>query len=56
MTENSMATSIEEELPVVVVVLNNQMLGMPAQWQRLFFNHRYSGVKLNGNPNMVKLA
>jgi acetolactate synthase-1/2/3 large subunit len=56
MTENSMATSVEEELPVVVVVLNNQMLGMVAQWQRLFFDHRYSAVKLNGNPDMVKLA
>ncbi len=56
MTENSMATSVEEELPVVVVVLNNQMLGMVAQWQRLFFDHRYSAVKLKGNPDMVKLA
>jgi acetolactate synthase-1/2/3 large subunit len=56
MTENSMATSVEEDLPVVVVVLNNQMLGMVAQWQRLFFDHRYSAVKLKGNPNMVKLA
>jgi len=56
MTENSMATSVEEELPVVVVVLNNQMLGMVAQWQRLFFDHRYSAVMLKGNPNMVKLA
>ena len=56
MTENSMATSIEEDLPVVVVVLNNHMLGMVAQWQRLFFDHRYSAVKLKGNPDMVKLA
>ena len=56
MTENSMATSVEEELPVVVVVLNNKMLGMVAQWQRLFFDHRYSAVKLKGNPDMVKLA
>ena len=56
MTENNMATSIEEGLPVIVVVLNNQMLGMVAQWQRLFFDHRYSAVKLKGNPDMVKLA
>jgi acetolactate synthase-1/2/3 large subunit len=56
MTENSLATSIEEELPVIVVVLNNKMLGMVAQWQRLFYNHRYSAVKLNGNPDFVKLA
>ena len=56
MTENNMATSVEEGFPVIVVVLNNQMLGMVAQWQRLFFDHRYSAVKLKGNPDMVKLA
>jgi acetolactate synthase-1/2/3 large subunit len=56
MTENSMATAVEEELPVIVVVLNNTMLGMVAQWQRLFYNRRYSAVKLKGNPDFVKLA
>jgi acetolactate synthase-1/2/3 large subunit len=56
MTENSLATSVEEELPVIVFVLNNQMLGMVAQWQRLFYDRRYSGVKLKGNPDFCKLA
>jgi acetolactate synthase-1/2/3 large subunit len=56
MTENSLATSVEEELPVVVLILNNNMLGMVAQWQRLFFGHRYSAVELKGNPDFVKLA
>jgi acetolactate synthase-1/2/3 large subunit len=56
MTENNMATAVEEELPVIVVVLNNTMLGMVAQWQRLFYNRRYSAVKLKGNPDFVKLA
>jgi acetolactate synthase-1/2/3 large subunit len=56
MTENSLATSVEEGLPVVVVVLNNRMLGMVAQWQRLFYGRRYLGVKLGGSPDFVKLA
>ena len=56
MTENSLATSVEEELPVVVVVLNNRMLGMVAQWQRLFYGRRYIGVKLGHSPDFVKLA
>ncbi len=56
MTENSLATSVEEELPVVVVVLNNRMLGMVAQWQRLFYGRRYIGVKLGRSPDFVKLA
>ena len=56
MTENNLATAMEEELPVIVVVLNNQVLGMVAQWQRFFYDRRYSAVKLKGNPDMVKLA
>jgi acetolactate synthase-1/2/3 large subunit len=56
MTENSLATAVEESLPVIVVVLNNNVLGMVAQWQRLFYDRRYSGVKLKGNPDFVKLA
>jgi acetolactate synthase-1/2/3 large subunit len=56
MTENNMATAVEEDLPVIVVVLNNNVLGMVAQWQRLFYNRRYSAVKLKGNPDFVKLA
>jgi acetolactate synthase I/II/III large subunit len=56
MTENGLATAVEEELPVIVVVLNNNVLGMVAQWQRLFYNRRYSAVKLNGTPDFVKLA
>lgn len=56
MTENNLATAVEEELPVIVVVLNNNVLGMVAQWQRLFYDRRYSAVKLKGNPDFVKLA
>jgi acetolactate synthase-1/2/3 large subunit len=56
MTENSLATSIEEQIPVTVVILNNRMLGMVAQWQRFFYNSRYSAVHLGRSPDFVKLA
>ncbi|MBS7651687.1 MAG: biosynthetic-type acetolactate synthase large subunit [Candidatus Bathyarchaeia archaeon] len=56
MTENNLATSVEEELPVIVVILNNRMLGMVAQWQRLFYGRRYFGVELGKAPDFVKLA
>jgi len=56
MTENSLATSIEEEIPVTVVILNNRMLGMVAQWQRFFYKRRYSAVQLGKSPDFVKLA
>jgi acetolactate synthase-1/2/3 large subunit len=56
MTENSLATSVMEEIPVIVVILDNTVLGMVAQWQRLFFKGRYSAVKLGECPDFVKLA
>lgn len=56
MTENSLATSIEEHIPVTVVILNNRMLGMVAQWQRFFYKRRYSSVHLGKVPDYVKLA
>ena len=56
MTEQDLACSVMEDIPVTVVVLNNSMLGMVAQWQRLFYKRRYSAVKLGGVPDFVKLA
>jgi acetolactate synthase-1/2/3 large subunit len=56
MTENSLATSVEEQIPVTVIILNNQMLGMVAQWQRFFYKRRYSSVHLGKVPDYVKLA
>jgi acetolactate synthase-1/2/3 large subunit len=56
MTEQDLATSVNEHIPVVVVVLNNSVLGMVAQWQRLFYGRRYCAVDLKGVPDFVKLA
>lgn len=56
MTEQDLATSVTEDLPVIVMVLNNSSLGMVAQWQRLFFGKRYSHTDLKGIPDFVKLA
>jgi acetolactate synthase-1/2/3 large subunit len=56
MTEQELATSVTENIPVTVIVLNNSMLGMVAQWQRLFYDKRYSAVKLGKLPDFVKLA
>ena len=56
MTENNLATCVEEDLPVIVVVLNNRVLGMVAQWQRLFYGRRYIAIDLGKTPDFVKLA
>jgi len=56
MTENNLAVAVDEDLPITVVVLNNHMLGMVAQWQRLFMGGRYSAVKRNYTLDFTELA
>lgn len=56
MTENSLAVSVLDKLPVIVFLMNNYMLGMVAQWQRTFYNRRYSGVHQYRCPDYVKIA
>ena len=56
MTENSLAVSVLDKLPVIVFLMNNYMLGMVAQWQRTFYNRRYSGVHQHRCPDYVKIA
>ena len=56
MTENSLATSVLEDIPVIVFLINNYSLGMVAQWQRTFYDRRMIGVDLKKCPDYVKLA
>ncbi len=56
MTENSLATAVLEDIPVIVFLLNNSILGMVAQWQRTFYNRRMIGVQQEQCPDYVKLA
>ena len=50
MTENSLATAVLEDIPVIVFLLNNSILGMVAQWQRTFYNRRMIGVQQEPMP------
>ncbi|HBR14045.1 MAG TPA: biosynthetic-type acetolactate synthase large subunit [Candidatus Omnitrophica bacterium] len=56
MTLCELATLAINKLPVKIVIIDNKYLGMVRQWQELFFDNRYSGVDLEGNPDFVKLA
>ncbi|MGA7992781.1 MAG: biosynthetic-type acetolactate synthase large subunit [Thermoanaerobaculia bacterium] len=54
-TMQAMATAVEERLPIKVVILDNQNLGMVRQWQDLFYDRRFFAVELK-NPDFAKLA
>jgi|Deesub1362A_J573_1020465.scaffolds.fasta_scaffold00384_30 acetolactate synthase-1/2/3 large subunit len=56
MTCQELATSITEDIPIIVAILNNGYLGMVRQWQQIFHEGRYSEVDLGGVPDFVKLA
>lgn len=55
MNIQELGTIAQENLPVKIVILNNNFLGMVRQWQELFFNNRYSFVDLK-NPDFVTVA
>ena len=57
MVIQELATAVAEDIPVVICLMNNGWLGMVKQWQKLFWNERYSGTSLyRSNPDFVKLA
>ena len=51
-----LATAVHYNIPVIVAILNNGVLGMVRQWQDLFYNKRYSQTTLDRPPDFVKLA
>ena len=56
MNLNEMATAVTYNMPVVIVLMNNGVLGMVRQWQTLFFGKRYSSTILERKTDFVKLA
>ena len=56
MNSQEMATAAINGVGVKVLIMDNRALGMVHQWQRLFYNERYSFTELAPNPDFVKLA
>ncbi len=56
MNLNELATAVSYNIPVVIVLMNNGVLGMVRQWQTLFFGKRYSQTVLSRQTDFVKLA
>ncbi|PPA72189.1 acetolactate synthase large subunit [Jeotgalibacillus proteolyticus] len=56
MTLQELSLLQESQLPVKIIILNNQCLGMVRQWQQTFYEERYSESLLPSQPDFVKLA
>ncbi|HCQ24059.1 MAG: biosynthetic-type acetolactate synthase large subunit [Flavobacteriaceae bacterium TMED120] len=55
MTIQELGTIFQGQIPVKIVVLNNDFLGMVRQWQQLFFDKRYASTEMI-NPDFVSIA
>jgi acetolactate synthase-1/2/3 large subunit len=56
MCAQELAICAINNIPVKIVVINNQVLGMVRQWQEIIYDNRYSHIDLAGSPDFVKLA
>src|SRR5216684_1648630 len=56
MTNQELATAVQYDLPVKIVIMNNGYLGMVRQWQEMFYDRAYSEVDISVAPDFVKLA
>ena len=56
MNSQELATVVQNNIPVIVVIFNNGFLGMVRQWQELFFEQRYSFTCIDDSVDFVKLA
>ena len=56
MNVQELGTIKRKRLPVKIVLIDNQRLGMVRQWQQLFFSERYSETNLSDNPDFLTLA
>ena len=55
MTIQELGTIFQHKLPVKIVILNNDFLGMVRQWQEMFFDKRYASTEMV-NPDFVSIA
>ena len=56
MSLNEMATAVSYNVPLVIMIMNNGVLGMVRQWQTLFYDKHYSNTVLNRKTDFVALA
>ncbi|MCL1832002.1 MAG: biosynthetic-type acetolactate synthase large subunit [Oscillospiraceae bacterium] len=56
MNLNELVTAVSQNLPLVIIIVNNGVLGMVRQWQKRFYEQRYSQTTLNRKTDFVALA
>jgi acetolactate synthase I/II/III large subunit len=56
MTNQELATAVQYDIPVKILIMNNGYLGMVRQWQEMFYDRTYSEVDISVAPDFVKLA
>jgi len=56
MNIQELATAVENELPIKIIILNNRCLGMVRQWQQIFKNNKCVATIMEGSPDFVRLA
>jgi acetolactate synthase-1/2/3 large subunit len=56
MCSQELAICAINNIPVKIVIINNQVLGMVRQWQEIIYDNRFSHIDLAGSPDFVKLA
>ena len=56
MNLNELATAVSQELPITIIVMNNDVLGMVRQWQTIFYDGHYSQTTLDRKTDFPALA
>ncbi|MDO5717635.1 MAG: biosynthetic-type acetolactate synthase large subunit [Tissierellia bacterium] len=56
MNLNELSTAVSQKLPILILLFNNNTLGMVRQWQKMFYEERFSETTLNRKTNYVDLA
>ena len=56
MNLNELATMASYNIPVVMIIMNNKVLGMVRQWQKLFYGNRFADTDPNRKTDFVKVA
>ena len=56
MNMNEACTAVSYHLPIITVIMNNQVLGMVRQWQTAFYDKRYSSTDPHRKTNFAKVA